>query len=144
MAEHEQLRPHFLEHAREPPQSFLGGLARNARADHLPGDEPLQHRRIRLLPGGAGAVGEAVAEGEDDRARVQPRDLRHLLAARRQHERREPLRRFLRRETIRTGNKLGQHFLSRLAVPGFAFWLFGGGVSSPPATATNAPIHYFT
>ena len=33
---------------------------------------------------------------------------------------REPLRRFLRRETIRSGSQLGQHLLSRLAVPGFA------------------------
>ena len=40
---------------------------------------------------------------------------------------REPLRRFLRRESIRRGSKLGQHLLSRLAVPGFALWLFGDG-----------------
>ena len=54
-----------LQHAGQPDQPRVGLLAGDARVDDGVLREPGEHAGIVLAPGGAGAMGEAVAEGED-------------------------------------------------------------------------------
>ena len=55
----------------QPLAPLRARLARDSGIDDLALDRPLEGRGVRLVRIGAGAVGEAVAEGEHDRARVQ-------------------------------------------------------------------------
>src|SRR6185503_20730764 len=80
-AQQQEARSMLVERRRQTLERLRAHLARHSGAHHAPADELLELRRVALLLEGAGAVGEAVAEGEDHRVGGEARKFRRRRPA---------------------------------------------------------------